>query len=48
MAYLPLMPATKARVNAYLCGMAHRGFGVTETMLFEVCRIRPEDMETNV
>lgn len=45
MAYLPVLPGTKARVNDYLAGMAARGFGVTESMLSEACRTHPEDME---
>lgn len=45
MAYLPLMPKTKRRVNEYLAGMAARGFGVTPSMLRQACRSRPEDFE---
>lgn len=44
-AYLPLLPGVRDRVNDYLAGMAARGFGVTESMLREVCRTRPEDLE---
>jgi hypothetical protein len=44
-AYLPLLPGVRDRVNEYLAGMAARGFGVTESMLREVCRTRPDDLE---
>ena len=44
-AYLPVLPEVRDRANAYLAGMAARGFGVTESMLREVCRTRPDDQE---
>lgn len=44
-AYLPVTPEVRDRANAYLAGMAARGFGVTESMLREVCRTRPDDLE---
>lgn len=44
MAYLPVLPATKARVNDYLAGMAARGFGVDEAMLRQACRTSAADL----
>lgn len=43
MSYLPILPRVRDRVNAYLRGMAARGFGVTEPMLREACTTRPCD-----
>jgi hypothetical protein len=43
MAFLPLPPEAKARVNDYLAGMAARGFGVTQTMLREACRLTDDE-----
>lgn len=44
-AYLPVTPEVRDRANEYLAGMAARGFGVTESMLREVCQTRPADLE---
>ena len=43
MAYLPLLPKVKARVNEWLASMAARGFVVDDRQLPEICATRPED-----
>jgi hypothetical protein len=45
MAYLPIQPRVRDRVNDWLASMAARGFVVAEADLRRACRTRAEDQE---